>query len=320
MITPTQLRQLQVIAQQGSYSAAARELGFSQPAITYQMKNLERAVGTPLLVRAGRGLRLTPAGKVILGHADRVLAALRATETEAASLREAGTGLIRLASFQTACATLVPHAIAAVRRSHPAVEFDLIQTEPETALAMVRHGDVDLALTYTFEGGRRPRPRAGPDDPLRQVEVMREPMLLVVPADHETPKPDRLTLRDVAQETFVLSALLEPQLRRSAAALDFTPSKVMVNDDYMTCQALVAAGLGVSVVSRLAMSAHRHPRVRAEPIPGWPRRRIMVEMWPEMLAIDLVRTFVDALVSAGSAAQAGDHRQRSRQEAVPGPR
>jgi len=270
VITPIQLRQLQVIAQQGSYSAAARELGFSQPAITYQMKNLERAVGTALLVRAGRGLRLTPAGKVILGHAERVLAALRATETEAASLREAGTGLIRLASFQTACATLVPHAIAAVRRSHPSVEFDLIQTEPAEALTMVRHGDVDLALTYTFEGRRRAGSRVGPDDPLRQVEVMREPMLLVVPADREAPKSGGLTLRDVAQETFVASALLEPQLLRSAAALDFTPSRVMINDDYVTCQALVAAGLGVSVVAagfdgapRPESTGRAHPRMAA---------------------------------------------------------
>ncbi len=123
MLTPERLRLLQTVARTQSYSAAARELGFTQPAISYQMRSLERDVGTPLTVRVGTAMRLTSAGHSLLEHADKILSAVRAAERDLTVLVGSNAGTVKIGAFPSSCATVVPAAMATLRRELPAVRL-----------------------------------------------------------------------------------------------------------------------------------------------------------------------------------------------------
>ena len=299
MLDPHQLRLFQEVALSGSYSAAARSVGVTQPAVTYQMKALEKAVGLPLVVRAGRRMQLTAAGTTLLAHAERVLAALRAAEDDLASLSATGSGLVRIAAFPSSCATLVPAAMAAMRRARPHVEVRLVQAEPPYARTLVRRGDVDLALCYRFEGVRSPQADTEATSRLEQREVLVEDMHLVLPMDHPAAAHRWVRIDQLVDATFVIaSAQFADLLHRAAAAAGFTPSTLTMADDYVAMQSLVASGFGVALVPDLALRAHRDPRIVTRTLVDWPRRHVQVELWPDMLKVDAVSAMVDQLLAA----------------------
>ncbi len=306
MLDPQQLRLLQEVARTGSYSAAGRSLGFTQPAISYQMKALERTVGTPLTVRMGRTMRLTPAGATLLAHSERILAAVHAAESELAALTCSGTSVVRLAAFPSSCATVVPAAMAGMRRAHPGVEIQLVQAEPPQARALVRRGDVEVALSYRFSDvpARVSEDEGGPG--LHQREVLVEDMHLILAVDDPAASHRLVELAQLADATFLLaSPHFEDRLARAAAAAGFTPKVVRMADDYVAMQALVASGFGVAFVPDLALRAHRDPRVVSRSLVDWPQRHIRVLAWPDMLRVEPVRAMVDHL----GAASAGLRRQ-----------
>ncbi|WP_179662887.1 LysR substrate-binding domain-containing protein [Nocardioides panaciterrulae] len=302
MLDPQQLRLLQEVAHTGSYSAAGRSLGFTQPAISYQMKALEKAVGTPLTVRMGRTMRLTPAGTSLLMHSQRILAAIRAAESDLAALTSSGTSVVRLAAFPSSCATVVPAAMAGMRRAFPNIEIQLVQAEPPEARALVRRGDVEVALSYRFSDAPERVPDGEGGAGLHQREVLVEDMHLIVPLDDPAASHRLVDLAQLAEATFLLaSPNFEDRLRRAAAAAGFTPKVVRMADDYVAMQALVASGFGVAWVPDLALRAHRDPRVVSRSLVGWPQRHIGVEAWPDLLRVEPVRAMVDHLSAAGAA-------------------
>jgi DNA-binding transcriptional LysR family regulator len=299
VLDPQQLRLLQEVARSGSYSAAGRALGFTQPAITYQMKSLEKSVGTALTVRTGRTMRLTPAGTALLSHAQPILAALRAAEKDLESLSATGAGLVRLAAFPSSCATVVPAAMAAMRRTLPDVEVRLVQAEPPHARTLVRRGDVDVALCYRFTAPKSSLLEAAGNAGLEQRELLVEEMHLILPMDHPSASHRRISIDQLADATFVIaSAQFEDRLHRAAAAAGFRPKILMMADDYVAMQSLVASGFGVALVPDLALRAHRDPRIVARTLVDWPQRHIAVELWPDMLRVDAVSALVDHLVAA----------------------
>ncbi|MFD7989238.1 LysR family transcriptional regulator, partial [Kitasatospora indigofera] len=170
MIEARHLRVLRAVARTGSFSAAARELGCTQPAISQQMKALEKSVDTPLVVRAGRGMQLSEAGRVLLKHANGILAGLSAAEEEVAAIAGLRAGRVRLVSFPTASSTLVPPAVARLRASHPGVRVSLVEAEPTESLAMLRGGECEVALAFRY-----PDSQGG----------------LAVPSPHSTPREAR---------------------------------------------------------------------------------------------------------------------------------
>ena len=312
MLDPQQLLLLQEVARTGSYSAAGRSLGFTQPAITYQMKSLERAVGAPLTVRIGRTMQLTPAGTALLAHAQRILAALRAAEDDLSSFSTSGAGLVRLAAFPSSCATVVPTAMAELRRTLPHVEIRLVQAEPPHARALVRRGDVDLALCYRYGGGRTPLLDVAGSAGLEQREVLVEDLHLVLPMDHPAASTRLVRIEQLRDATFIIaSPQFEDRLHRAASAAGFTPEVLMVADDYVAMQALVAAGFGVALVPDLAIRAHRDPRVVTRTLVDWPQRHVAVEVWPDMLRVESVRMMIGHLAAASESVAAGSRRLRA---------
>ena len=174
------------MARSGSFSAAARELGCTQPAISQQMKALEKSVETPLVVRAGRSMQLTEAGRALLKHANGILAGLVAAEEEVAAIAGLRAGRVRLVSFPTASSTLVPRAVAGVRATHPGVQVSLVEAEPPEALAMLRGGECEVALAFRYRnhpqcsgllqtGGEADPPASAGGEPVIQPEPPVQP-------------------------------------------------------------------------------------------------------------------------------------------------
>src|SRR3954452_7498039 len=151
MLDVKRLKVLREVARTGSFSAAAEELGYTQPAISQQISALEREAGTRLLQRGSRGVTLTDAGRSLVDHSDAILARLAAAEEELEALAGLRGGRLRLASFPTAGAALVPLAIKLFSDRHPGVELSLIEAEPENALPRLKAGELDVALTFEYD-------------------------------------------------------------------------------------------------------------------------------------------------------------------------
>jgi molybdate transport repressor ModE-like protein len=173
------LHLLREVARHGSLSAAARALDYSQPAVSHHIARLEEELGTPLLLREGRGVRLTEAGQTLCAHADEILGRMAVAEEEMAALSGLRAGRVRLGAFPSATATLLPPAIAQLRRLHPGLELSLVEEEPPEALALLRAGELDLAVVFSY-----PEVDDGSDGDVVSVPLVDDPLVAVLPGDH----------------------------------------------------------------------------------------------------------------------------------------
>jgi len=255
MLNPARLRVLTEVAVRGSFSAAAASLSYTQSAVSQSIATLEAELGTTLLERDRRGVRPTAAGEVLLAHADGILAQLDAAEEEVAAIAGARGGQLRLASFPTAGATLMPLAVAEFRAAHPDVALSLAEGEPDEIAARLRAGEFDLALLFEFRGTGK-RLAAG----LRRVGLLEDEMYLALPSGHRLADRPRLRLQDLSDESWIQTSGDSPCARhvvRSCHAAGFEPSVSFESDDYQTVQGLVAAGVGVALIPQLALADSR---------------------------------------------------------------
>jgi DNA-binding transcriptional LysR family regulator len=259
MLDLTRLRALAAVARHGSVTAAAAELGYVQSSLSHHLSRLEAETGTRLLQRAGRGVRLTAAGRMLAERAEEILGRVAAAEAELAAHSGLSAGRVRLAAFPSALGTFVPTATAAFTAAHPGVELRFFEAEPPEAVRMVRAGEVDVAVV--FEHSDAP---AGPEPGLRRTALLDEPMALLTRAGS-----GRSALAEHAGSTWITGCeRCRAHLLRQCAALGFSPRIAFTTDDYIAVQALVAAGLGVTTLPALALAAHRNPGVTASPLPG----------------------------------------------------
>src|SRR5687767_4438256 len=202
MLDVRRLRVLREVAQQGSFSAAGEELGYTQSAVSQQIAALEREAGTILVERNARGVRLTDAGRALVEHAEGILARLAAAEDELEALAGLKGGRLRLASFPSAGATLLPLAIAEFSRRHPAVELSLVEAEPEEAIPQLKAGELDLALIFEYShllSANRGIDRADVD----LVHLIDDPMHLALPPEHPLARRKAIGLSDLADQVWV---------------------------------------------------------------------------------------------------------------------
>jgi DNA-binding transcriptional LysR family regulator len=239
----------------GSFSAAANALSYSQSAVSQSVATLEAELGVTLIKRDRRRTRATAAGAALLDHTEAVLARLEAAEAEVAEIAGLRSGRMRIASFPSAGATLMPLAIASFRAAHPGVSVSFAEGEPSEVMPRLQAGEFDLALVYEFSGVR-----ATPASGIRRVRLIEDPMHVVMPADHALAARSTLRLTDLAGESWVQTSTSTPCARhvvRMCHAAGFEPSVAFESDDYQTVQGLVAAGLGVALVPHLALSSVR---------------------------------------------------------------
>ena len=251
MLDVRRMRVLREVAARGSFSAAADSLAYTQSAVSQQIAALEREAGTRLVERSARGVRLTDAGRSLVAHADVILARLADAEAELEAIAGLRGGRLRLASFPSAGATIMPEAIARFRDRHPAVELTLEPAEPEPSIAKLRAGEVDLVLDITA-GFRPPR-----DDGVERTHLIDDPMYVCLPAGHPLAHKRDLKLEELAEESWILgttgSCPDASIFLRSCQLAGFEPDVAFNSDDYFAIQGFVAAGMGASLIPDLAL-------------------------------------------------------------------
>jgi DNA-binding transcriptional LysR family regulator len=291
MLNVVRLKVLKEVAYRGSFSAAATALSYTQSAVSQQIAALEAEAGTALLERHPRGVSLTAAGQTLVAHAEGILARLDAAEASLSAIAGLRGGRLRVASFPTAGATLMPLAIAEFRACYPQVELTLAEGEPEAIVARLRAGELDLALLFEFAG------ESLPERDIARTDLLEDPMYLALPRTHPLAAKERLRLADLAAEAWVQTSSSSPCARhvvRSCHAAGFEPNVAFESDDYQTVQGLVAAGVGVALIPELALSVVREDVAIRALSPAPPLRQViaatphgarMVAAAPAMLGI-----------------------------------
>jgi DNA-binding transcriptional LysR family regulator len=244
------VRRLEVLAaavRERSLSGAARALGITPSAASQAISALETQAGVELLVRQARGVVPTPAGERLALHAEAVIAQLATAERELAG---AQPGTLRVAAFATAMAGLLPDAVRTFRQEFPSTQVSLVELEPEDARSALRAGEVDLVLV-NHDAALAP----DLEGPWRIQHIVDEPVFVAMPADHRKAPRQRVDLARLATDRWVMQIPASPcqQLTvRACAAAGFVPDVAATCGDYRSIVALVAAGIGVSLIPRLA--------------------------------------------------------------------
>lgn len=241
---------LRVVASHGTVTAAARALSYTPSAVSHQLAGLSRELGVPLLVQQGRGIRLTPAARVLLRHADELYARWEEIRAEVAAAGDEGVGTLRLCGFSTAAAALLPAVAGRVRAEHPGWQVRIIEADPEECFDLLLADEVDVAVvvaTATIPPSTDPR--------FDQHPLLEDPLDLLLPADHPLATEPSLPLARTAGEPWIVDRPGKPYRQlvvTNCATAGFTPTIAHEAAEWDTGAALVAAGLGVALVPRLA--------------------------------------------------------------------
>jgi DNA-binding transcriptional LysR family regulator len=251
------LAALEAVGRTRSFHGAARDLGYTQSAVSQQIAQLERNVGQRLVDRPGgpRPVDLTDAGRLLLRHADAIVAQLDAAQADMAAFAEGAAGPLRVGIFQSVGARILPGLLRRFKKDWPRVEVS-VREEIDAAdlLRMLEHGELDLTFADL----------PLPEGPFDAVEVLRDPYVLLVQAGSE------LAGRESAPSFRELSGLPivtwrhigEPETYLRGRVPDL--NIVFRSDDNGTLVGLVAEGLGVAVVPQLVVNP-RNPAYVALP-------------------------------------------------------
>ena len=299
MLDLRRLRVLHAVVTTGSVKDAAAQLGYTSSAVSQHIKTLERETDTVLLEPAGRRVRPTAAGNLLAGHTQGILDLIAAAEAELAGLKAGELGILRLASFATAGAELVPPALAAVKAALPHLEISVLAAERDEALAMLRQGRLDVAVVeaHTFPI---------PDDNLVSARLLSDPFRIALPHGHALAAKRTIKLQEVAGDPWV-DVRSEVGCCRTATdaafrQAGFTPRRAVQADDYWPAQGFVAAGLGNALIPRLALNVlHDNVVVRRLEPDIQPVRQILAvtrlaiaRMTPVQAIITALRTTADS--------------------------
>ncbi len=279
---------LDAVAREGSFGRAAERLGYTQSAVSQQIATLEKIVGETLVERPGgpRAVSLTEAGKLLLRHAEAIVARLDAARADITALRAGETGTLRVATYQSVGARVLPGVMRRFLADWPGIELGLSEptTDPEL-YASIESGAVDLAF------GSPPLP----DGPFEALELMSDPFVLLVPVDSPLAERSSASLDDLGDHVLIGSntcasgLVVEEALRERGYDVEYA----FRSDDNGTLQGLVAAGFGVALTPVLAV-APGDERVRAiRLVPKVPRRKVAVIWHRDRHRSPAARAFIE---------------------------
>jgi len=240
---------LKTIAETGTFGRAAERLGYTQSAISQQIAMLERIVGQRLIERPGgpRPVSLSEAGELLLRHADAIAARLQAAQADLAALDAGDAGPLRIGTYQSVGARVLPELLREFSADWPQVEITLQESaDDRDLLVLVERGDLDLSFVVLPLG----------PGPFESVELFRDPYVLVVPAGSALAERERPpSLRELVEQPLIsyrtcrTTQRVEDRLRH----LGREPNIVFRSDDNGTVQGLVKAGVGIAIVPRLTV-------------------------------------------------------------------
>ena len=252
MLDLRRLRTLQAVVTTGSIKDAAALLGYSASAVSQQIAALQRDTRSVLVEPAGRGIRVTEAGLLLAGHAAAIDEHIVQAESELAALNAGRLGALRIASFATAGAELVPPALSRVRVGLPDLQITLRSSEREDALVLLRRGLIDVAVIESHEA-----PVGHTDDGLTYLPLLTDPFRVLLPRGHRLARRRCISLDELKAETWIdlrcefdcCRAMNSAAFRRAG----YTPTWVAEADEYWPAQGFVAARLGLALVPALAL-------------------------------------------------------------------
>jgi DNA-binding transcriptional LysR family regulator len=292
MFDLARLRVLHAVAGHGTLAAAARALHLTPSAVSQQMAKLEREAGCALAERQGRHLRLTEDGRTLAAHAHRILSAVEEAAADLDERRGRVLGMVTVGAFPTAARGLLPAVLRACATEHPDLRVRLLEVEPYQAQGRVAAGDLDLAVSQDWANV----PAAVPDR-LSSADIGHDPADVALPADHPLACRDRVALGELAGEPWIASTAgtichdwLTGTLRRDG----HEPLIAHQAAEFPTQLALVAAGLGVALVPRLAADAVP-ATVRMVPVSPAMHRRVFAVWRTEAGRRPAIRAVLDAL-------------------------
>jgi DNA-binding transcriptional LysR family regulator len=274
------VRIVRAISETGSITAAAKTLGYSQPAISQHLQRTEARLGLALVARVGRSVRLTEAGSLLATHALAITSAMDAAEGDLADLAGLRTGMVRLAAFPTASSTIVPRLLATLADRHPGIRVTYVEAEPPEAVQGLRDGSIDLAITFSYPGDRND-PHGDASRGLSSLPLFADEMAVVLPAGHELARgggaldagsldvadpaagsldAGSLDVAELSGERWIAGC---PRCRGHLLAVcevaGFTPVISFETDNAGAVLNMVASGLGVAMLPRLALATATVP-------------------------------------------------------------
>ncbi|MDR0285203.1 MAG: LysR family transcriptional regulator [Propionibacteriaceae bacterium] len=248
-LDPRRLLIFRTVLAAGSVSAGARDLGWSQPAVTQQLQALERATGVQLLIRGPRGVVATEAGRVLLGHADAISDRLAAATAELEAFRDSALTTVRLAAFSSAMSTLVSRALELLRvGAPPPPRVRLLRGSHTQVKQMLQDDQADLGIVFDFDR----------EDEFEHTTLYVDPVYLVIPASHPLARQRTPRLSDFADMEWATAcsrsrAYLEAVARRAG----FEPAICCETDDAVLLQTLVGGGMAVAALPKTSLTAYR---------------------------------------------------------------
>jgi DNA-binding transcriptional LysR family regulator len=265
MLDLHRLRLLRELAYRETIAAVAHALAYTPSAVSQQLAVLEREAGVPLLERTGRRVRLTPAARALVVHAEEVLARLEHAEADLAAARHGVTGTLRLGAFPSAARTILPLALVTLGQNHPRLELRIDEMDPALAADALRTGDLDAASTHDYDLVPVPEHPA-----LDSTVVLTEPMYLASRLPPSNPAEPVGSFRTGSWIMGRPGTLCRLAAERICQAAGFQPRIRHQSDDFPTVLALVAADQGISVVPQLGtVNAPAH--IELTPLPTMTR-------------------------------------------------
>jgi DNA-binding transcriptional LysR family regulator len=274
MIDLGRLRALHAVASYRTVLAAADALHCTPSAVSQQLAKLERETGTTLVEKDGRRLRLTEAGRVLAAHAERVLATVDEAEAALAAHRDTVIGRLTVAAFPTACRALLPGALQRLEAEHPQLATGLVEVNPHEGLDMLHRGHVDLAVLDDWPEAALHYPPG-----IARATLGLDVADLIVPDAH--PVTGRTTLAELRDERWISTNAGDICHEWLIRVLPGVQPDFHVGE-FETQLTLIAAGLGIAIIPRLARPP-LPPGVRVVKVDPEPNRRVVVA-WRETAA------------------------------------
>ncbi|PCG83539.1 LysR family transcriptional regulator [Streptomyces sp. WZ.A104] len=302
MLNLERLRTLDALARHGSVSRAADGLHVTTSAVSQQMAKLEREVGQQLLAKHGRGVRLTDAGRLLAGHAARILSQVELAQADIEAQRGEVVGEVRISAFPTAARGLFPAALTTLRADHPDLTVRTWELEPERGILAVLRGDADVAVVLDWSNKRLPVPGG-----LTKVELLDDAPDIAMPAGHQLADRPEVELEDFADDEWVSwpeGEFCYEWLMFTLRSRGIEPRITHLAGEHHTQLALIAAGFGVCVTPRLG----RGPvpdGVRLVPVRQSVRRHVHAVWRTDADRRPSIRAAVAALRAAGAGVTAG---------------
>lgn len=251
---PRRVLTFRAVARQRSFSRAARELALTQPSVSNQVSQLEREIGARLLERGPGGLRLTPAGEILLGHADAIAERFELATAQLAAVAKGKRARLRIGALPTALAGFVPAAIARVRLEHPDARITFDEGSSEQLSTRVASGELDLAIVYDD--------LSAPDDPdddppgVSRHHLLHERFMVALAPDHPRAREPEVRLADLSDEDWT-AALTDGVIVRACRTAGFEPNLISITRDQLAIRALIIRGLAVTLVPELLADPFR---------------------------------------------------------------